>query len=169
MFKVERRASSPWPCSALVVDPTSRHFPPHNIELHGGSGATPPKSSGAFFVHFFKLQFPTNSCRHCSGVDLPLGSIRLDVYTTVGQGGRPHTQGWCQDQGAFFTHYPVSSLHAASGFVLCVACPLGSCSASCGATSPIKARVLWAPRTTALKTFAFHTLLGDHCIFTHVF
>ena len=90
-------------------------YPTPNIELHGGQGRH-PQIIGGFFYALFQFAARTNSCRQCAGADLPLGSCRLDHYTTVGQGRMPHTQGWCQDQGAFFTHYPVSSRHAASWF-----------------------------------------------------
>ena len=99
--------------SALPIHPT--------LSYMGVRGDT-PKSSGAFFTHLFKLHFRTNSCRHCAGAGLPVGSLRLDLYTTVGKGRRPHTQVWCQDQGAFFTHYPVSSLDVAEWF--CVFCSM---------------------------------------------
>ena len=65
-----------------------------NIEIHGVRGGA-QKITGGFFTHLFKLHFRTSSCRHCDCAGLPLGSLRLGLYTTVGQGRRPHAWGWC--------------------------------------------------------------------------
>ena len=134
------------PCRARHVWWIRRVGPSHtpNIELHGGQGRH-LQIIGGFFYAPFQAAFRTKPCRQCAGAGLPSGSLRLDLYTTVGQSRRPHTLGWCQDQGAFFTHYPVSSLDATNSFAPSVACSSGSGSAPCGATSPIKARVIcWA-------------------------
>ena len=145
----------------------------------GGRGGT-PKSPGAFFTHLFKLHLRTSSCRHRDCAGLPSGSLRLGLYTTVGHGRRPHAWGWCQGQGAFLRTTRSRVFTPTTGFVPCVACSSGSRSASCGGTSPIKARVIcWtmAPQLTPAPTCPLtqtHLVIFEHnfenrCIFTHGF
>ena len=130
--------------------------PIHPTLRYTGSGGGTPESSGACFTHLFNMHFRTSSCRHCSGVDLPLRPHRLDLYTTVGQGRRPHTQGWCQDQGAFLRTTRSQVFTPPFYFVPCLARSPGSCPASCGATSPIKDHVILG---TTLETTVFPTRL----------
>ena len=82
-----------------------------NIEMHGGQGWH-PKIAGGFFNAPFMMHIGTTSRRRFVGVHPPPGSLRLDSDAPVRQGRRSCTQGRCQIQGAFFTHYPVSNLHA---------------------------------------------------------
>ena len=93
------------PCRARHVWWIRRVGPSHtpNIELHGGQGRH-LQIIGGFFYAPFQAAFRTIPCRQCAGAGLPSGSLRFDLYTTVGQSRRPHTLGWCQGQGAFFTH-----------------------------------------------------------------
>ena len=106
-----------------------------------------PESSGAFFTHLFMLHIGTTSCRLCVGAHPPSGSLRLTLYTPVGQSHRSRTQGWCQVQGAFLRTTRSRVFMSSAELMSCGACPSGSRSASCCA-SPLAARALLGDGST---------------------